>query len=326
MRSLLVALLLTSACAPDSTPAAHPASSPWCRWQEYPNNPIIQPRSGQTIIGDPTFLPPAETPDHRWHMYAYALDGLDHFTSADGIEWTRVESALFGNLHLRPYLLHEGDTYYLFDETFATPLSSYTEVRMSPDLRVWSAPKKLLSPTLPWEQAVQRTTGNPFVIRVDDRWRLYYSASQVYLHDSLYFEPTYISVAYADDITGPYTKLGKPLFSPDPNDPYRNLGAGSLKLLPEKIGGKWLALNNGIYEDAAGHSRSAIMLLSSDDGLTFTPMCDQPILAPKPGWQRAYVYAFAARQIGDTIWLYYNARDGWLEGKERIGLATLKVP
>lgn len=326
MRSLILTSFLLAACAP-APDARQPApASPWCTWEEYAENPIIHPRTGQIIIGDPTFLPPAETPDGKWHLYAYALDGLDHFTSPDGIAWTRVESALFGRLHLRPYLLKVEGTFYLFDEYFDTPLHSYIEVRTSPDLVTWSTPQMLLEPTLPWEQSVQRTTGNPFVIRIDGRWRLYYSANQVYLHDALYFEPTHIGLAYADAITGPYAKTGTPLMQTDTADPYRNLGAGSLKMLPEQVDGKWIGFNNGIYEDDAGHSRSAIMILASTDGLSWEPLCDKPILAPKPGWQRAYVYAFDARRVGDTLYLYYNARDGWTEGKERIGLATLEIP
>ena len=42
-------------------------------------------------------------------------------------------------------------------------------------------------------------------------------------------------------------------------------------------------------------------------------------------YEKALVYALDVRRVGDQYWMYFNARDGWFLGKERIGLATCPV-
>ena len=82
-----------------------------------------------------------------------------------------------------------------------------------------------------------------------------------------------------------------------------------------------------VYLDAAGHSRSAIAVLASPDGVVWTEVCPAPVLAPHgTGWEAALVYAFDTARTGDTLRLYFNARDGWVDGVERIGLAQLSLP
>jgi len=44
------------------------------------------------------------------------------------------------------------------------------------------------------------------------------------------------------------------------------------------------------------------------------------------GWDAAFVYAFDTTRVGDDIRAYYNAREGYKIGTERIGMATLKLP
>lgn len=329
MAHLLVCIwpAVFAACADQAEPLKKsPVVSPWCQWAEHPGNPLIDPAIGQPILGDPTFLPPSQTPDGRWHLFANSLDGIYHFTSNDGIKWTEKQRSLFGNLHMRANLYVEGDTYFLLYEKFRDPLHSQIELRSSLDLFSWSEPVTLLEPSLPWESSTQSTTGNPFVLKRDGQYWLYYSADSVFLHDSIYFEPRYIGLAYADSLTGPYVKRSEPILGPSKDDRYRNQGAGSMKLFDEKYGGRWLALNNGIYTDNSGASHSAIMLMTSADGIRWEAACPNPILAPESGWKQAYVYAFDMRRVGNKIWLYFNARDGWFEGKERIGLATLDIP
>lgn len=97
----------------------------------------------------------------------------------------------------------------------------------------------------------------------------------------------------------------------------------TIKLLDDEIDGQRIALENGIYLDAEGHSRSAIAVLASDDGLKWRDVCPGPVVVPGVGWKKALVYAFDTAREGDTIRLYFNARDDWKGGVERIGLAEL---
>ncbi|MCB1155836.1 glycosyl hydrolase family 43, partial [bacterium] len=122
---------------------------------------------------------------------------------------------------------------------------------------------------------------------------------------------------------GPYRKWPSPLIGPSERYYWRSLGAGSVKVRPPSGGMPWLAFNNGIFKDAAGHSRSQIHLLESADGLVWDPVGTEPIVAPEPGWKEAFVYAMDFVEYGGEIRLYYNARDGWLRGKERIGCAVV---
>ena len=160
----------------------------------------------------------------------------------------------------------------------------------------------------------------------EGKYWLYYSAGTVFLPDALYFEPTYIGLARSDNLLGPYQKETEPLISPAADDPYRNMGAGSMKVLEREWNGRLIGFNNGIYRDAEGNSRSAIMIISSLDGISWSNLCPGPIISPEPGWKQAFVYAFDVRRVGQELWLYYNARDGWFKGRERLGLAVLHPP
>ncbi len=79
-----------------------------------------------------------------------------------------------------------------------------------------------------------------------------------------------------------------------------------------------------MFVDQEGHSRSDVRLYESDDGLTWNPTSDEPILAPEPGWKKAFVYAPFAVTWEGKAYIFYNARDGWFKGSERIGVAISK--
>ena len=112
----------------------------------------------------------------------------------------------------------------------------------------------------------------------------------------------------------------------DLSDPYRNRGAGAIKVIYDKDRGLFYGFNNGIYLDGEGRTRSAILLLSSKDGLSWDYAWPEPIVAPEgDGWKRALVYQLDVKRVGDEMWMYYNARSGWRFGKERIGLATCPI-
>jgi hypothetical protein len=165
--------------------------------------------------------------------------------------------------------------------------------------------------------------GNPCLVRFEDCYLLYYSAGVVFLRDLGFCEPRYVAVARADSPRGPFQKEGRPMIAPDASDPYLNRGAGAIKVIRDPANGRYLGFNNGIYRDPDGRSRSAILLLASNDGLSWERLYEDPIVAPGgDGWKKALVYQLDVHRVGDEIWMYFNARSGWRFATERIGLAT----
>ena len=293
-------------------------------WQEAPENPLIRAPFPSPIVADPSVCPPTQSPDGRWHLFAHSLVGIHHYTSGDGLAWEKQRGVVARNA-LRPFLYREADRYYLLYERTRLflpflPWSSHIEVRCSLDLRCWSQPQTLLQPSLPWHlRGASRAVSNPCLVRVGDTYRLYFSAGLVHLEDCGFDEPAHVGVAEGPSPHGPFVPRHEPILSPSPTDAFANLGAGALKVLRAADG--FLGLQNGIYRDEQGRSRSAVRMLTSDDGIHFAVQ-GAPFLLPTTGWRRSHVYAVDARELGDELYLYFNARDDWhwTRGREAIGL------
>lgn len=291
------------------------------QWKEHPGNPLIEPPWPEFVIADPTFIPPDQSPDGRFHLFAHGvLFGIYHFVSDDGLHWRRIGRVTMG---MRPFIVEAEGHYHIFFERISTPLSSRICMVSSDDLMHWSKVRTVLQPSLAWERSIAFTNGNPCVIRRGDEWWMYYSAGLCWLRDCWFPEPRHIGVARAEKLEGPYRKHTVPVLSPSPAITHRNLGAGAIKVVEYK--GKLWGFNNSIYTDAEMRSRSEIRLLVSDDGISWEEALDHPIIAPGGGWKRALVYALDIRRVHNEWWMYFNARDGWLVGRERIGLATAKA-
>jgi hypothetical protein len=206
------------------------------------------------------------------------------------------------------------------------PERCWIVMRESGDLQHWSEPKVMLEPDLFWEDMEFRPTcRNACVVRAPDgKFRLYYSGGVKRIPDLGFEEPANIGVAFADAIDGPYIKYPEPLLTPDDNDPYRNIGAGAMKVYYLEEYGLYVGFNNGIYWDKAiDHSRSAIHILLSEDGLYWFDTPKNPILAPvADSWKSSLVYQLCLAAWEGQWRLYYNSREGWDVGVERIGLAT----
>jgi len=288
------------------------------KWADHPANPLIEPPRPEWMIADPTVLMPAEAPDGRWHMLANSVWGIHHFTSNDGVAWERGKRLFPG---IRAFITKHDGEYYVFNETFLRPMTTGIVLRRSRDLIEWSAPETIIEPHLPWHGRLWRTCGNPCAVFWKGEWLLFYSANVIVLTDCGFFEPKYIGVARGACLGGPFTPDAEPIFSPDPSHPLRNFGAGAIKVVPDEGRGILWGFNNGIYRDRRRRSRSAIMLLKSEDGMNWTQVGDEPIIKPEPGWKRALVYALDVKHDADRAYIYYNARDGWFIGSERIGLA-----
>lgn len=289
-------------------------------WTEYAGNPVITAPKGEMLIADPTFLGPGNTPDGKWHLYAHGIKkGIHHYTSHDGILWDYDRPISKG---LRPFLLKLDNTYYLYYERLHLPFRSEIEVRTSRDLWHWSEPVVVLRPSLAWDGRLFRTNGNPCVVQHGSEFRLYYSAALVWLADCGFPEPRYVGLAVGPSPLGPFEKRPEPLLAPDTRIPWRNHGAGAIKVVRDSCGNFW-GFSNGIFKDAQSHSRSDIRLMASADGVRFDYVSDHALVGPSGnGWKKALVYALDVREVGGVWHLYFNARDGWFRGTERIGLMT----
>ncbi len=304
------------------------------KWKEYSHNPIIYPPFPSPVIADPTFLPPEQTHDGTWHLFAHvplwgcAISSIVHFISHDGIEWSRIKK-IVSRSGLRPYVFRFEEMYYIVYERLINYFPQYhsrIELVSSKDLINWSNPKTILEPYLPWHKEGTKlgSISNPCIIQHKGSFRLYYSGGLVYLNDCKFSEPKYIGYAVSDNILGPYISFDAPLITPSVDDPYQNLGAGSIKVI--KFDDGYVGFQNGIYWDHKEmHSGSAIRMLVSDEGIVWKLFTSDPIIKPSVGWKRSHVYASDVRIRGNNLVMYFNARNGWLIGNEKIGQATGKV-
>ena len=300
-----------------------------CQWGEEAGNPLIEPIGRSWMIADPTVLLPEESPDGRWHLFANSIPPrLHEFVSEDGVDWRHARS--FARGAMRAFVRRFADRYHLFYEVvdWWLPLRSRIVHSVSEDLIHWSQPREVLRPSFAWHGRVNRNVGNPCVVAWREEYLLFYSAGTVFLRDCGFVEPRYVGLARSRSLHGPWSADRDPILGPRPEDPLRHLGAGSIKVHSEPATGTLWGFNNGIYRDGEGRSRSALALLSSADGVVWEGLEEGPFLAPGgSGWKRALVYAVDVRRTAhNQLHLYFNARDGWFRGKERIGLAIGRVP
>lgn len=295
--------------------------------------PLIGPGRWSPVVADPTFLLPEETPDGRWRLFAHTAWGIREHHSTDGRQWRtgRIVARNGMRAFVRPY----GSRYLLTYEHYrplALPLTvlprrpawrSRIDLRWSADLRRWTRPVTLVRPDPEWAtDEFGSSVSNPCLVETADGVRLYFSAGLVHVPDCGFEEPRYIAAADARTAVGPFAIGERPVIDAA-DDPLPGvLGAGAIKVLAMTDG--WIGLQNKIYEDADGHSRSALFVLCSADGLSWRTAREEPLLAPSgTGWRSSHVYACDCRfRPADRRWyLFYNARDAWrvTEGRERIG-------
>lgn len=301
------------------------------------SSPILRPFDGSFVVADPSLLTPDVSHDKKWHMFLHTTLGVYHLISDDGVNFEKVQKVV--GRAMRPNINRIGDTYYLFYERtlslFMNALNVvnlakwYSEIFVvqSKDLINWSKPEKALGHTKHYEVSERGTAlSNPFLLQEDGVNRLYYSCGMNYIDDCKFCEPAHISYAESKSLAKGYASAEKPLISPDKNNPYLNLCSGCLKVY--KLSDGYIGVQNGIYEKD-GKSHSAIFLMSSADGLDFKfeKMLIEPCVVHGKDWMKQFVYASHLVRCGDTLRLYFNARDtsNPLLGRECIGFAEAKI-
>ncbi|MBR2731046.1 MAG: glycosyl hydrolase family 43 [Clostridia bacterium] len=297
--------------------------------------PVLRPFGGSFVVADPSLLLPAETPDGKWHLFFHTTFGVCEAVSDDGIAFTKGKR-LFSRA-MRPNVNCIDGRYVLYFERTrplvmnalhlvgAAKWHSEIYAAESRDLTTWSAPKPVLVHTRRYEESARGVSlSNPFLLRAGGVNRLYYSCGLTFIRDCGFCEPTYVSCAESDALLSGFRAAPAPLLSPDENDPYLNLCAGCLKVY--RLSDCYIGIQNGIFEKD-GKSASAILLLSSEDGLRFR--FEKTLVAPRGdgGWMSQFVYASHLVCFDGVLRLYFNARNvaNPLIGRECIGFAQAQI-
>ena len=305
---------------------------------EVQQEPILRPFGLSFVVADPSLLPPASSPDGRWHLFFHTtVRGVYHFASSDGIHFDKVGRVVKNAM--RPNINKIGDKYYLYYEQTRSPLGnglsviglgkwrSHIALTVSEDLIHWSKPRPVITSAGGLESNEMGTSiSNPFLVAVDGGFRLYYSCGLTFIKDCGFCEPTYVTYAQSDYPDHGFVSARQPIMSPDPASEYFNLCCGCLKVYSVKDG--YVGVQNGLYLKD-GQSHSAILMLTSKDGLEFA--VDRMLVEAKQddsgSWMHQYVYASHLVRDGDKLRLYFNARDtaDMLKGRECIGYAQAEL-
>lgn len=301
------------------------------------SRPILKPFHGSFVVADPSMLTPDNCHDGKWHMFFHTTFGIFHFVSDDGIDFKKVQKVT--SRAMRPNINYIDGKYYLFFERtrplFFNALNVVNAVKWkseiyvveSTDLLNWSVPRPVITNTRDYENSGRgMSISNPFLLQENGINRLYYSCGLTYIKDCGFCEPTHISYAESKSVDSGYISAEKPIISPDKNDPYLNLCSGCLKVY--KLSDGYIGIQNGLYEKD-GKSHSAIILLTSVDGLKFkfNKMLVEPAVIDGNDWMKQFVYASHLVRYGNTLRLYFNARDvaNPVLGRECIGYAEAKI-
>lgn len=302
----------------------------------YENNPVIKNPPSSFVVADPSVLTPDESHDKKWHLFCHTFFGVYHYKSDDGISFNRVQKIV--KRAMRPDINRIDGKYYLFYErTRPVVLNALSLVGVkwkseiyaveSDDLISWSQPRLVLGNTREYERDENGSAlSNPFLIKNEDGYRLYYSCGQTFIKDCGFCEPRHISFAESRRKADGFVARKAPIISPDKSIPWLNLCSGCLKVY--RLKDCYIGLQNGIYEKD-GKSHSAIMLLKSDDGVKFDYV--KHLLVPQKcgesNWMAQYVYACCLTYYEGRLRLYFNARNvsNNLTGRESIGIFEAEI-
>ena len=304
-------------------------------WYSFSDEPIATRNAFTPRLCDPAYLLPEESPDGLWHLFAHTWVGIDHFTSTSGLEWTR-EHRVFTRAH-SPFIFREGTTYYLLYEIHDRDFFNKEKDRLknsrimitsSTDLALWSEPKLLLDtdkiPEAVFQEGAARIS-RPQLVFWEGRYRLYFGAGETRIYDTGQKATARLMYAESDYIEGPYRINHDALLEIEPDSEYRNRAVGSVRIVPCSDGMAGLECAY-YYDRERNKSTSAILLLTSEDGLSWSePKLVQK--SPEEGWSSRYISSVDLRykENEDTWYCYYSANSVIKEKhlvyvKESLGL------
>lgn len=208
-------------------------------------------------------------------------------------------------------------------------------MRSSTDLILFSEPKVLLDSRMIEFASVglkKPRISRPQIIKDGAGYRLYFGASHLVLGDTGQKTSRYFALALSSTLEGPYALAneGRALLEPNPDDEYRSMAVGSIKVIPAQDG--FVAFECAMYWDKKrGKTSSVLLQLESPDGLSWKRSFRSPILVPpQSGWASRYLVACDIHyKTEEGCWYCYfsaNAKRGVLPVSESIGLLLGKEP
>ncbi len=313
-------------------------------WFPFSDEPIIVSSPIQWSLSNPAVLFPEEAPDDKWHLFAHSILGIHHYTSDSGLSWVHQKLLISGGRC--PSLFEEDGTFHLIYEQRGRiiPLltkkgrmsldemqkESHIELISSTDLYIWSRPRHLISGN-DIAQASLSSTGllsHPQVMATDHGYRLYLGVSSVSEDRQV---ARYMVSAVAPQLLGPYHQERKEaLIESSGNEYYRSLGAGQVSVYCNADSCK--ALETSLFFDENRNAvSSAIIILDSDDGLSFTYQDHQPILVPsEKGWASCQIRTATMKYKWDEkCWYCFFSASSpgkFFGERESIGLLIGKDP
>ena len=206
----------------------------------YKNNPIIRNPLTSFVVADPSVLTPDESHDKKWHLFCHTFFGIYRYESDDGINFKKAQKIV--PRAMRPDINYIDGKYYLFYERTRPVIFNLLSLvgakwiseiycTESTDLKSWSEPYSVLPNTRDYEKFKNGSAlSNPFLLKIGETNRLYYSCGQTFIKDCGFCEPTHISYAESTDVNKGYTARTSPIISPDKNKPWLNLCSGCIKI------------------------------------------------------------------------------------------------
>lgn len=304
-------------------------------WYVYSDEPVQESPWYKPRLSDPFILMPEESPDKLWHLFAHTWMGIEHFVSSSGFDWKEAGRVVWRGHY--PYIFQLDGTYYLLYETHDRDLrrkrkggissrSSRLMITSSSDLRLWSQPRLLLdSGNIPFSADFSSPdVSRPQLIMWQGTFRLYFEASRITLQDSGQKCAYYFGFAESDRIEGPYQVHPRPILEGDPDGEWANMALGAVRIIPCCDG--IAAIESAFrYDDVLRRTRSALLLLTSEDGIHFG---GERLLmdSPEDGWAGGYITSSSAnwREDEGSWYCYFSAncrsRHRLIPGRESLGL------
>lgn len=292
-------------------------------------------------LSDPAIVLPEESPDGKWHLFAHTWAGIMHYTSSSGLNWERRKLVFFRSNS--PFIYKEAQEYYMLFETHdrdwgkkskdVTKKGSRVMISVSKDLYSWSQPKVIMEAKdiseSSWRQSHSRIS-RPQLVLWQGRYRLYFGAGELTIYDSGQKSTAMFMMAESDYIEGPYKLYGEPLIEIEPDSEYRNLATGGIRVIA--LSDCLAAVEcSYFYDKDNNRSRSAMLLLHSDDGIEWS-IHSVMQTSPLEGWSSRAITGCAVKLVEDedTWYCYYSANSsrrilGFELVRESLGLLLGKI-